>query len=361
MKGRVAVMVEPMKMEFREFTVPEPEKGAVILRVTRTNVCGSELHIWRGEHPTKKKGVLGHEMVGMIEKIGEGVTTDYAGRPIQVGDRVATVYYQTCKKCNLCKRGQFHLCENAYEFWNKDPEEAPHFHGTFSTHYYIHPDMYFYKIPDNVPDSAAASANCALSQVYFGLDKAELSYGDSIVIQGAGGLGINAAAVAKEKGAKVIVIDAIESRLEVAKKFGADHVINLREVDTLEKRVEVVKSLTNGIGADVGIELSGVPAAFSEGIHLIRGGGKYVSIGNVSPGKYTEFDPGLLTRKSIQIIPVVRYDPWYLNKALGFLSDNISKYPFANMIDGEFNFDDIQHALDKSATREVTRASIVLA
>jgi D-arabinose 1-dehydrogenase-like Zn-dependent alcohol dehydrogenase len=361
MKGKVAVMTEPMKMEFREFNIPTPEKGAVVLKVTRTNVCGSELHIWRGEHPTKRKGVLGHEMVGAVHQLGEGVTEDYAGRPIKEGDRIATVYYLTCRKCNLCRRGQFHLCERAYDFWNKDPEEYPHFHGTYGSHYYIHPDQYFYKVPDNVPDIAAASANCALSQVYFGLDKSGISYGDSIVIQGAGGLGLNAAAVAKEKGAKVIIIDAVESRLEIAKQFGADHVINIKEFDTVEKRAAAVRDLTDGVGADVGIELSGVPAAFSEGVHLIRGGGKYVSIGNVSPGKYTDFDPGLLTRKSIQIIPIVRYDPWYLDKALQFLSKNINKYPFVNMMDGEFEFSSIQDALDMSASREVTRASIVMA
>jgi D-arabinose 1-dehydrogenase-like Zn-dependent alcohol dehydrogenase len=360
MKGKVSVMTEPMKLEFREFDLPVPEKGALLLSVARANVCGSELHIWRGEHPTKKKGILGHEMVGVVKELGEGVTTDYAGRSIKEGDRIASVYYLTCRKCNMCLKGHLHLCENAYNFWNKDPEEPPHFHGTFSSHYYVHPDMYFYKVPDNVPDVAAASANCALSQVYYGLDKSGLTYGDTLVIQGAGGLGLNASAVAKEKGANVIIIDGVESRLEIAKKFGADHTINITEYDTVEKRASAVRELTDGLGADVGIELSGVPASFSEGIHLIRGGGKYVSIGNVSPGKYTDFDPGLLTRKSIQITPIVRYDPWYLNKALQFLSENIDKYPFANMIDGEFDFDNIQEALDKSAAREVTRASIVI-
>lgn len=118
--------------------------------------------------------------------------------------------------------------------------------------------------------------------------------------------------------------------------------------------------MTDRVGADLGIELSGVPAAFSEGIHLIRSGGKYVTIGNVSTGKYTDFDPGLLTRKSIQIIPIVRYDPWYLDKALTFLSKNINKYPFIKMMDGVFEFSSIQEALDRSVSREVTRASIVM-
>jgi D-arabinose 1-dehydrogenase-like Zn-dependent alcohol dehydrogenase len=358
--GKVAVMTEPLKLDYQEYQVPSPEAGSLVVKVTRTNVCGSELHIWRGHHPSIKRGVLGHEMIGTIHELGDGVTTDYAGNPVKVGDRVVSAYFLTCKKCAPCQEGKFHLCENAYEFWTKQPEIEPHFHGTFATHYYIHKDQYFYKVPDNVPDVAAASANCALSQVYFGIEQADLRNNQTIVIQGAGGLGLYAAAIAKEKGAKVIVVDGVKSRLEQAKKFGADYVIDMNDYQTTELRARAVLELTGGKGADVGMELAGVPAAFAEGIHLIKAGGKYVTIGNVSIGKFVEFDPGLLTRKSINIIPVVRYNPWYLRKSLEFLSNTIEKYPYKQLLDAEFTLDQIQTALDESAARKVTRASIIV-
>lgn len=358
-QGRVAEMKSPGVMEVENYDLPSPGEKSLLVKVRRSNVCGSEIHIWKGEHPTKQKGVLGHEMVGEVQSIGEGVTTDFAGETVKIGDRIASTYFQVCRKCNMCQKGAFNLCENAYEFWNKASEEAPHFHGTFATHYYIHPDFHFYKVPDNVPDVVAASANCAISQVYFGIEEADLQYGETIVIQGAGGLGLNAAAIAKEKGAQVIVIDGVEDRLNNALKFGADHIIDFNVYDTVEKRQAKVYELTNNNGADVGMELTGSPHAFSEGIHLVTSGGRYVSIGNVSPGKTTPFDPGLLTRKSIKIIGAVRYKPWYLKKALTFLSENIEKYPFADMIDGEFSFEDIEVALDQSANRQVNRASIV--
>ncbi|CAB3392892.1 Zinc-binding alcohol dehydrogenase [Kyrpidia spormannii] len=360
MIGKVAVMTKPGTLVFEEYEVPSPGPGAVLMEITRTNICGSELHIWKGLHPTKKSGVMGHEAIGRIQALGEGVKTDYAGAPVQVGDRIVAAYYLTCRKCRPCREGQFHLCENAYSFWSKEADEYPHFHGSFATHYYIHPDQYFYKVPDNVPDVAAASANCALSQVYFGLDKAGLRYGETLVIQGAGGLGLNACALAKEMGARVIVIDALESRLALARDFGADYTIGLNKVDSVEKRARAVQELTDGSGADVGLEVSGVPAAFHEGIHLVRAGGRYVSIGNISPGELTDFDPGLMTRKSIQIIPVIRYNPWYLYRSLKFLSNNINKYPFAEMLDAEFTLDQVGEALDRSAKRQVTRASIVV-
>lgn len=360
MYGKVAFMSKPKNLEYQDYQLPEPKPGAILAKVRRTNVCGSELHIWRGHHPAIKSGVLGHEMVGEVSALGEGVSTDYSGQPLKVGDRIVSTYFLTCKKCKYCQEGQFNLCENAYKFWTKNPKENPHFHGTFSTHYYIHPEQYVYKVPDDIPDVTAASANCALSQVYFGIEEANLQYGQSIVIQGAGGLGLNAAAVAKEKGANVIVIDAFTKRLEQANKFGADHLINMKVHDTVEKRTKAVQEVTNGYGADVGLEVAGVPSAFSEGINLVRQGGKYVSIGNVSPGNKVDFDPGLLTRKSIKIIPIVRYNPWYLGKSLEFLSKTSEKYPFAGLLDAEFTMEEVKEALEKSSNREVTRASIVL-
>ncbi|MEW9677208.1 zinc-binding dehydrogenase [Lentibacillus sp. L22] len=359
-KGRVAIMDEPEKLSYQDYELPSPETGAVLLKVLRSNICGSELHIWRGQHPTKKRGVLGHEMIGVIHSLGEGVETDYAGVPVKVGDRIVCAYYITCKKCKACKEGQFHLCEHAYDFWNQQPEVGSHFHGTFATHYYVHPNQYFYKVPDDVSDAAAASANCALSQVYFGLDKSGITYNQSIVIQGAGGLGLNATAIAKERGATVIVIDGVESRLVQAKQFGADYVINMNDYQSLEERIQVVLELTDHTGADFALEVTGVPAAFAEGIYYIRPGGKYVTIGNITPGKTVEFDPGLLTRKSIQIIPVVRYNPWYLHKALEFLSRTKDKYPFDQMLDKSFSMDEIKLALDKSAKKEVIRGTIII-
>lgn len=358
--GKVAVMTKPKTLEYQTFKVPDPEQGAIVVKVLRTNICGSELHIWKGLHPTKDSGVLGHEMVGEVYKIGDGVTTDYAGNPIQIGDRVVSAYYITCRKCTPCLESKFHLCTNAYNFWNKDASESPHFHGTFATHYYIHPDQYFYKVPDNVPDAAVASANCALSQVYFGIDRAQITYGEHVVIQGAGGLGLNAAAIAHEKGANVIVIDGVESRLALAKKFGAHHVLNFNDFANTDTLAKEVLQLTEGAGAHVALELTGVPDALAQGIHLVRPGGRYVSIGNITPGKYTNFDPGLLTRKSINIISLVRYNPWYLHKSLQFLSKTIDKYPFSDLLDAEFSLDQLEEALDLSAARKVTRATIVL-
>jgi threonine dehydrogenase-like Zn-dependent dehydrogenase len=357
--GRVANMLEPGRLRLETYPLPEPGPGAVVAEVARANVCGSELHIWRGHHPTKRRGVLGHEMVLRIAALGDGVTADFAGEPVAPGDRVVAAYFLTCRRCGPCRRGQFHLCENAYRYWSLDPEVAPHFHGSFATHYYLHPDQYFYKVPDDLPDELVAGANCALSQVYFGLDEAGLSAGETLVVQGAGGLGLYAVAVAKERGARVVVLDQAERRLAEARAFGADAVVDLRAAPTAADRAEAVRAVTGGEGADVGLEVAGVPEAFAEGIQLVRPGGRYVEIGNISPGLTVPFDPGLLTRRSIRIIPVVRYQPWYLKKALDFLQRTRERYPYATLLDATFPLDRVEEALDRSARREIVRASIV--
>ena len=360
-RGRLVYLSAPQQVEFLEFDLPRPEPGAILARVTRANVCGSELHIWKGLHPTVKRCVMGHEMVGRVEALGEGVETDFAGQPLRVGDRIAATYFLCCRRCRACRNGQFNLCENAYRYWMQGPQDPPHFHGTFGTHYYIHPDQYVYRVPYSVNDRVASFANCALAQVYYGLDRAELKAGETVVIQGAGGLGLSAIAVAKERGARVIAIDGVGYRLEAAEAFGADEIVDLREYETPQARAERVASLADGWGADVGIELTGVPAAFSEGVFLVRPGGRYVSIGNISPGLTTEFDPGALTRRSVQIIPIVRYQPWYLQRVLRLLAETATRFPWASLVDTDFAFDDVEEALHKSERREVRRASIVMA
>ncbi len=359
-RGRLVYLAAPQEIEYHEYDLPTPEPGGILARVTRANVCGSELHIWKGLHPTVKRCVMGHEMVGRVHALGAGVETDYAGAPLAPGDRIVAAYFLTCRKCRACRRGQFNLCENAYRYWMQPPQTPPHFHGTFGTHYNIHPDQYVYRVPDAMPDAIASFANCALSQVHYGLELADLGPDETVVIQGAGGLGLAAIAVAKERGARVIAIDGVEYRLEAARAFGANEIVDMREHETAEARAARVLALTEGWGADVGMELTGVPAAFGEGIALTRPGGRYVSIGNISPGLTVPFDPGLLIRRQVQIIPVIRYQPWTLLKVLRLLADTQDRYPWSQLVDTDFAFDAVNEALEKSERREVRRASIVM-
>jgi threonine dehydrogenase-like Zn-dependent dehydrogenase len=241
------------------------------------------------------------------------------------------------------------------------------FSGAYAQYYYLQPGHWVFKVPDDVPDEMATPVNCALSQVTFGLARAGLRYGDTVVVQGAGGLGLNAIAVAKEMGADaVIAIDRVPGRLELARRFGADEVIDMNEHATPNDRVVKVKSLTGGRGADVVLEVVGVPEAFAEALQLARDGGTVVEIGNISMGRTTDVDPSSLVWGSKRVQGVVMYDPWVIPEALDFLVRTKNKYPHQDVVSHKFALDDINDAFMNSEWQregdatKVNRAVIVV-
>ncbi|WP_251329687.1 zinc-binding dehydrogenase [Haloplanus pelagicus] len=358
-RGRIACLNGTKNVELKEFDVPSPGPDAIVTEIVRANVCGSELHMWRGGHPKIDDGPLGHEGLCRIVELGENVTTDNAGRPVEEGDLIVPTYFAICESCTRCGAGEFRLCEHAYDHWSQSADVPPHFHGTFASHYYVYPDQFFYKVPPELDEGPAASANCALAQVLGGLDAVDVGWGDTVVVQGAGGLGLNTVAAASERGAETIVIDGVADRLDLAERFGADHTVDLRTYDSVEQRAERVRELTGGDGADVGVEVAGVPEAFAEGIELLRAGGRYLEMGNVVPGHTTEFDPGAMTRKSIDVRSVMRYDPWYLRTALEFLHETGDDYPFEELVGEGYPLDEVDAAIRRSDERDVARASLV--
>jgi D-arabinose 1-dehydrogenase-like Zn-dependent alcohol dehydrogenase len=365
-KGRAAVyhgLGHPM--EIMEFPVPEPEPGAIVVKMRRANICGSDLHMWRGDVDLAGLGqpmpvILGHEMVGAVAKLGEGVATDSAGQPLAVGDRVVYRYFVPCGRCKACLRGDDAACPAAYITVVNTCDAPPHFRGAYAEYYYVIPHQTVFKVPDDVSDEIVAPANCALSEVIYGLEKAKFSFGETIAIQGAGGLGIYATAVARDMGAKkVIVIDGIDERLELAKAFGADEVIDMKEYKEPYERSGRVKELTDGWGADVVAELVGFPRVIPEGLDMLGNGGRYLEIGNVSPLKTVEIDPAMLVIAGKSIVGVALYTAEALKKALDFLSRAKGRYPFEKILCCTYPLDDIERAFKEQDQGLATRTSIV--
>ena len=358
--GRVTFMPEPGRLELREYRLPETRElpdGALLVRTLAAGVCGTELHIFSGRHPLKSN-VMGHEIVAEVTARRRR-THDSAGALLHDGDRVSAPYFLTCSECPACVRGQTNLCQNAYRNWAKHPDEEPHFTGTHGTHYFIDPKQWIFKVPDNVPTTVAASANCGLSQMWEGIDRAKLRAGERVVIQGAGGLGLYATAIAKERGASVMVIDSVPRRLTAAANFGADITVNFAAPsDGLDQSAQVAE-WTNGEGADLVLGVAGVPAAFTAGLAMLRNGGRYIEIGNVTPGATVPVDIGSLTRRQISIIPVLRYRPRALHEALHFLARTVDRLPFDELNDAHYPIDGLQQALEDSAARKINRAVLV--
>ncbi len=312
MKGRVAVLpAYGGKFELREYPVPDPEPGAILVKLTRAGVCGSDLHIWRGEMKEiygspPRDLTFGHEMCGRVERLGAGVTVDSAGQPLREGDRVTFLYF-------------------------------------------FPPGGFIFHIPDEVSDDVATPANCALAQVLYGLTRAGLRQGDTAVIQGAGGLGLNAVAVARDVGAdRIIVLDRVASRLELARAFGADHALSLADLTTPERRIQAVMDLTGGFGADVVADFVGYPDVVPEGLKMLRGGGCYLEVGSIAPGNVFSYDATALVRGNVRLVATSNYSPWALAQALAFLRRNRARFPFERLVSHVFPLAQISDAFQEA-------------
>jgi L-iditol 2-dehydrogenase len=354
MTGRVAVLkAYGGDFELREYPVPEPEAGAVLIRLTRAGVCGSDLHIWRGEMkevygPLPRDLTFGHEMCGRVERLGAGVAVDSSGQPLREGDRVTFLYFFPCGRCPVCLRDEMGSCPRKARP-SRVAGTAPYFNNAYGDYYYLRPGGFVFRIPDEVSDDVATPANCALAQVIYGLTRAGLRAGDTVVLQGAGGLGLNAVAVARDMGAdRVIVLDRVASRLALAREFGADHALSLTELGTPERRIQAVMDLTGGFGADVVADFVGYPEVVPEGLRMLRGGGCYLEIGSIAPGNVFSYDATALVRGNTRLVAASNYSPWALARALAFLRRNRSRYPFDRLISHVFPLEQISEAFEKA-------------
>jgi threonine dehydrogenase-like Zn-dependent dehydrogenase len=350
MTGRVAVLkAYGGDFELREYPVPDPEPGAVLVRLTRAGVCGSDLHIWRGEMKEvygspPRDLTFGHEMCGRVARRGAGVAVDSSGQPLQEGDRVTFLYFFPCGRCPVCLRDEMGSCPRKIRP-NRVAGTPPYFNNAYGDYYYLRPGGFVFKIPGEVSNDVATPANCALAQVIYGLTRAGLRAGDTVVIQGAGGLGLNAVAVARDMGAeRIIVFDRVAARLELARAFGADHALSLADLTTPERRIQAVMDLTGGFGADIAADLVGYPEVVPEGLRMLRGGGCYLEVGSIAPGNVFSYDATALVRGNTRLVATSNYSPWALARALGFLARNKGRFPFERLVSHVFPFGRIDEA-----------------
>ncbi len=366
--GLAAVWLDELsEFDIRELPLPDVEPDGGSIRVQATSVCGTDLHVWRGDGKTLGQApraplIPGHEMMGIIAGLGAKITTDSLRRPLKEGDRVAYSYFFPCMRCYNCIRGEMGACK----FRNRPPfSEWPVCNGGFSQYYYLRSPQFLFKLPDELDDAASAPINCALAQVMEAFHIAKPRFGDNIVIQGAGGLGINATALAADMGAgKVIVIDGQTPRLDLARQCGATDVIDMKDYPTPESRIERVMELTNGIGADIVIELVGFPQAVEEGIQMCRMRGTYLEVGHISPNSMATFDVQKLVSNQIRFSAIQHYDPWIIPNSIDFLLRTKDKYPLMDVVSHKFPLDQIELAfktaewLGREGGSEVTRAIV---
>ena len=361
MQGMAAIAGEPKQpFQLKSYPVPEVGPDDILAKVRMASICGTDLHGWEGTFPglTKIGSIPGHEMAGEVFQLGRNVHTDSLGTPLKVGDRIAYSYFRPCNTCVACLHGDA-ACPYRYRDREIPPDNYPHFNGAYAQYYYLHSGHWIFKVPDELSDELVAPVNCAVSEVLYGLHKVGITMGDTVVIQGVGGLGLYATAIAKEMGAgKVIAMDRMSSRLALAEEFGADITINVDESASTE-RLAKIREWTGGYGADVVAELSGAPGVIQEGLDALRPGGRYLWVGNITPAP-AQLIPPTVVRASKTIVGVVVYEKWVIPRALAFLARTQHRRPYHKIISHKFQLAGINDAFPVAAKRDCIRVALTM-
>ncbi|MBQ2626741.1 MAG: alcohol dehydrogenase catalytic domain-containing protein [Eubacterium sp.] len=301
-KVRSVVMTGPGKVEVQEFPWPDHlEDGAVLAKVEMSGICGTDKHAFDGdnllyggtesEQEMVYPHVPGHEISAIVVDMGgKGSDIEYSGKDLKVGDRITVCPNVICGHCWYCRNIHgFPFCPDHQGIgMTYSAKDFPHFIGGWSEYVYLPPKAWVYKCREDLTVEEAALSEIFVvtalldrAKMYSQIDaRGGFHFGDTVVIQGLGAIGMTMTAKARMLGAgNIIVLDYKQKNLELAKEFGADIAINLNDLSEKDL-IDEIKGYTEGRGADVCVEGVGTPDAVSTGLNLLRRGGTYCETGN---------------------------------------------------------------------------------
>jgi len=288
---KAVVFKEKDRIAVEEVPKPVPRAGEAVIRITTTTICGTDVHIVRGEYPVKPGLILGHEPVGVIEELGAGLEGLYT-----IGQRVIVGAITPCGQCFYCLNGVHSQCGGGVGGWR--------FGNTINgawAEYLLVPDARanLAPIPDGLPDEAVVLCPDIFSTGLSGAESGNIRVGDAVAVFAQGPIGLCATLGARLKGASLIIaVDANTHRLAVARQLGANVTLNVEDGDPVAE----IKRLTDGRGVDVAIEALGRQETFESALRAIRPGGTLSSLG-VYSGKlvapYEAFYAGLGDQKIV--------------------------------------------------------------
>jgi len=340
--GRAAVLVEPNRVETWDVSIPDPEPGGVLVSVIIGGVCGSDAHIVSGSAGVMPFPIiLGHEGVGRIEKLGAGVSTDYASTPVNVGDLVCWSPIALCNRCYSCTVLEQTPCENS-EFF--EHAERPNW-ASYADYAWLPSRMPFYRLPDHARPEAVAALGCALPTALRGLEQGgPVRTNETVVVQGAGPVGLAAVLVAGLSGAReIIAIDRVRERLDVALALGATAAVSLEL--SAEQRRDEIYARVGPSGPSVVVEAAGVLDAFPEGLELTGSHGRYIVVGLWGAIGTRPIAPRELTIKNMRVMGASFPKPKHYYEAMMLSARLQDTYPLAELITHRFAIEGATEAL----------------
>ncbi len=372
-RSRFVRVVGPGRVEITECALPEIDPRDILAKVEMAGICGTDVHLVFDAQPTPGRAAsypfnLGHEAVCTIAAMGDGAPRrDALGAPLREGDRIVA-FGPRCGECYFCRvLEQSVLCRRVLR-GRRDPT-IQEIGGTYADYLYVRGDAFIVRIPEAIATKAAALAEPlagaarAIERAYMpGVPDHHqgLGPGKSVVIQGAGPIGVLLTILARLAGAAtVVVIGAPESRLRMCREFGADMALNFLETSEAE-RADRVRALTPfGVGPDIVIEAAGAPAAFVEALQLVRAGGTIVEHGHFTFRGTVPIDLTPIVLKDLHILGNLGYYTSGFATAVSILKAERSRVPFDRLVTHEFPLSRVDEALATARREECVKAVLI--
>jgi len=346
----------------REFETVPPAEGEVIVRILAAGVCGSDVHISSGEDPrTPLPIILGHEGCGRIEELS-GDIRDIYGEALRPGDYVIWERGIFCRSCYYCEVAHRpYLCPNRKTYGiSIGCAEPPYLQGCYAEHIHLRRGAAFIKLGESDDPAVIAAASCSGATAAHAVEEARIRPGDSVLVVGPGPLGLFAAAFAHFAGAGTIIMVGKSYhglRLELAKEMGASRIV-LSDEGSAEERVGLIRSLTDGLGANVVLDCAGRPAAMVEYVDCVAPGGRYVLPGIAVPvGEWPVKPFEQIARKNVSLQGLWVSDTGHLLSAVRLVQSG--RYPFGKLITHRFGLEEADQGLKVMAERKAVKAALI--
>lgn len=360
MISKVGLMTEDGKIERRSFKLPELQTGDLLLQTIYSEVCGTDVHLKHARLAGVPYPIIpGHVSVGTIAQL-EGEVKDVNGDELIVGDRVTFLdVAETCQNCYYCLVAKASTRCPKRKVYGITYGINDGLKGGWSQYIYLPKGVKVIKLPEHLDAKTFIAAGCGLPTALHAIERAEIKLGSTVLVQGAGPVGLMCATLAKLSGAfEVIMIGAPEHRLKIARSFGVDHTINI-ETYNAEKRLERVLALTQRRGSDISIEATGNPIAVREGMQLTRDQGRYVIVGQYTDAGDISINPhNDINKKHLEIRGCWGSDYSHFDLAVRFVAKYGGKYPFEKIISKIYSLEELELALEDVEQLKVMKAVI---
>ncbi|MCZ6710623.1 MAG: zinc-binding dehydrogenase [Gammaproteobacteria bacterium] len=341
------VQTAERKLEPRDLPIPDIDDDSALLKLEACGICGSDYEQFEGSLRTPMPVIPGHEPLGTIAKIGDRAAARWG---VDVGDRVAVETMISCRHCERCLGGRYHLCDNRMIYSYIPLTDEPGLWGGYSQYMYLHPNSIVHRMRADLAPEIGVIFNPLGAGFRWAVEMPNTQPGDTVVILGPGQRGLASVIALREVGAGTIIVTGLqadEEKLSLAREFGADHTIDVDNEDVVRR----VKELTDGRGADVVVDVSSYATKpVSDALSMVRSGGTVVLAGVKGFKAVENFVSDLVVLKEINIMGAIGVTSTGYKSAIRLIESG--RVPFERMHTHNFDLADAELAI-KTLAREI--------